>query len=133
LADTSGLYALIVARDADHATAEAIQKRLVAERRELIATNFVLAELHALLLARVGRQRALTAILELLGGRMGILRVGENEERRALEILQTYDDKDFTLVDATSFAVMERLGVTLAFTFDHHFVQFGFRALGLEL
>jgi predicted nucleic acid-binding protein len=39
------------------------------------------------------------------------------------------DDKDFTLTDATSFAVMERLGITYAFTFDHPFTQYGFIAL----
>jgi len=37
------------------------------------------------------------------------------------EISDTY-----TLMDATSFVVMERLGITTAFAFDHHFRQYGF-------
>ena len=40
-----------------------------------------------------------------------------------------YDDKNFTLTDATSFAVMERLGMTEGFTFDRNFAQYGFTIL----
>lgn len=44
-------------------------------------------------------------------------------EERAVEILLQYADKSFSFFDATSFAVMERLGVRQAFTFDRHFEQ----------
>jgi len=33
-------------------------------------------------------------------------------------------------VDATSFAIMKRAGIRLAFTFDHHFAIVGFRLVG---
>jgi predicted nucleic acid-binding protein len=36
-----------------------------------------------------------------------------------------YDDKAFSLTDATSFGVMERLGTSQAFTFDRNFLQYG--------
>ena len=39
----------------------------------------------------------------------------------AWAIGQDYLDQDFSIVDRTSFAVMERLGITRVASFDHHF------------
>jgi uncharacterized protein len=49
--------------------------------------------------------------------------------QRAKAIIYQYTDKDFSLTDATSFAVMERIRVASAFTFDRHFAQYGFTVL----
>jgi len=38
----------------------------------------------------------------------------------------TFPDQGFALVDRTSFAVMERLGVSRVATFDHHFAVYRF-------
>lgn len=55
-----------------------------------------------------------------------IVRVSQTNELRAREIIEQYSDKDFSLTDATSFAVMERLRIERAVTLDNHFAQFGF-------
>jgi predicted nucleic acid-binding protein len=39
----------------------------------------------------------------------------------AWAIGETFPDQDFSIVDRTSFAVMERLGITRAASFDDHF------------
>ena len=52
--------------------------------------------------------------------------VAEAWEYEAENILAQFDDQDFSFVDATSFVVMRRLGLTQAFAFDDHFSVAGF-------
>ena len=69
----------------------------------------------------------------LLTGGMPVLRALTAEEQLAREILARYGDKDWTLCDAISFAVLDVRGIARAFSFDHHFRQYGrFQVLGLE-
>jgi predicted nucleic acid-binding protein len=63
--------------------------------------------------------------------RLQILRIERPHEERAWVIFKRYADKDFGFLDCTSFAVMETLGITEAFSFDRHFRQFGFQTLPL--
>lgn len=129
LVDTSAFYALTDPRDDDHTPAVRIHDRLTEERWRLFTTNFILAETHALLLARLDRAVALRVLQELDQSPTTIVRVSLTDERRARAILTQYDDKAFTLTDAISFAVMERLRITHAFAFDQHFAQYGLSVL----
>jgi uncharacterized protein len=43
------------------------------------------------------------------------------------EYFRRQDLRKVSAVDATSFAIMKRLGIRLAFAFDHHFSVAGFR------
>lgn len=62
-----------------------------------------------------------------------VVRVTPQDERVAREILTRYTDKDWSFADATSFVVMERLGIRYAFTFDSDFAQYGFTVLTPDL
>lgn len=105
---------------------------LIDQRWRLETSNYVLAETHALLLNRRNRDIAVQFLRATDRGTVKVWRVSEPDELRAREIIERYDDKAFTLTDATSFAVMERLGLRYAFTFDRHFAQFGFSLLTPE-
>ena len=61
------------------------------------------------------------------------MRVTPQDERRAREILTRYTDKAFSFTDATSFALMERLGISYAFSFDSDFRQYGMMTLTPDL
>lgn len=49
---------------------------------------------------------------------------------RAWSYFQRPDLHKLSAVDATSFVLMERERIRMAFAFDHHFVMTGFRMVG---
>jgi len=127
LVDSSAVLALLNRRDQWHETADRILRQLVNQGAVFIMTNFLLAETHALILARLGREIARQWLLTF---DWNLIAVTPGDEKYAIEIIKRYEDKDFSLTDATSFAVMQRHGIELAFTFDRHFKQYGLAAVG---
>lgn len=127
--DTSAFHALTDSRDMHHTDANTLRARLIDEQWRLFTTNLVLAETHALVLARLGRSTALRVLQAIDSSNTTIVRVSTQDERRAREILVQFQDKDFSLTDAISFAVIERLRIPFAFAFDRHFLQYGLTVL----
>ena len=129
LVDTSAVYALLDRSDARHAAARAGLEDLRRRRIEPLLTNFIVAESHALLLARVGADIARRWVVE---NKWPVERIREDDEARAQAILVRFADTTFSYTDAASFAVMERVGLKTAFAFDPHFTQFGFQLLDVR-
>jgi predicted nucleic acid-binding protein len=128
--DTSAYFAATNRRDASHELVSALMRRIVERRHVLITTNFILAALHALLLTRVDRRVAANVLHEVDSSDLTTVeRVTAEDERRAREIVFGYADKDFSLTDAISLAVMERLSIRQAFTLDRNFAQCGWITL----
>lgn len=124
--DTSAFFVLVGPTNQQHAIGQAIMERLTNERWRLFTTNYIVAETHALVLTRLGRDIAAQTLRFLDAGAATIVRAAPLDERRAREIIYQYQDKEFSLTDGISFAVMERLHLTYAFTFDRDFPQYGF-------
>lgn len=128
LVDTSAVYAILDRSDDCHGAAKETLRILRRARVEPLLTNFIVAESHALSLSRLGVALAREWLLRNV---WPVERINADDEARATEIIRRYTDKDFSYTDATSFAVMERLGLRQAFAFDLHFRQYGFQVVGL--
>jgi len=127
--DSSAVLALLDADDADHGTAARIATEIAKEERPSFITNYIEVEAHALLLRKLGRALALEW---LLSGGLPVVRVSPQEEQRAKELLERYNDKNWSLCDSISFAVIYSRKIDAAFSFDRHFLQFGgCRVLGI--
>jgi predicted nucleic acid-binding protein len=87
--DTSAYFALLDPRDARHAAAQPISSRLMRESWRLYTTNYVVAETHALILARRGRVVAAEFLREIDHSDGPSIRVSEADEERAREIIYT--------------------------------------------
>lgn len=124
--DSSGFLALANADDPSHEAMKATMNRFRDERWWLFTSNFVIAETHALFLARLGQRQATDFLRDVAPNSATVIRTSLKDESRARDIIIQYDDKRFSYTDATSFAIMERLRIGTALTLDAHFAQFGF-------
>jgi len=129
--DTSAHFALANEKDIDHQSAKTCLKQLTDESAILIISNFIIAETYTLMLRKIGRNKSVQYINNLKET-AEIVRISEDDEKKAWEIILKYNDKDFSYVDATSFALMERLGLVEAFAFDEHFDQYGFISVPID-
>lgn len=127
--DTSVYLALLDEEDEHHAQATEIVNQLAQERYRQFTTNVLLIEAHALILSVLGISQAAQFLKDMDESKTVVIRVRASDEERAKQILFQYDDKDFSFADAISFAVVDRLGIRLAFAFDRHFTQYGLTVL----
>lgn len=127
--DTSAFYAVIDNNDQNHNSAVAIMRELARHPSKLFTTNFILAETYALLLTRLGRNFAIQFLEGVETGSTTMVRASAVDEKQARIILKKYYDKNFSLTDAISFSVVDRLKISHSFSFDKNFVQYGLHIL----
>jgi uncharacterized protein len=127
--DSSVYLALLDQDDEHHRHATQIVHQLAQARYRQFTTNVLLIESHALIRSVLGRAQAAQFLKDMQESNTVVIRVQAADEARAKQILFQYDDKDFSFADTISFAVMERLDIRLAFTFDRDFAQYGFTVL----
>ena len=125
--DTSGFFALYARNDADHPQAVGLFRRASSERWQLVTTNAVVMETHALLLNRVrdGRTVALRFLDDVRSSGVRVERVAEADEAAAIALIRAHADKSYSLCDALSFVVCERSGITQAISCDDDFRSYG--------
>lgn len=124
LVDSGAVVALLNADDLFHRQARLILEDMRKKGITPLLTNFILAETFSILSATVGPDAARTWLRHSI---WPVERASEADERRAREIILGKDSQDMSYTDAVSMAVMERLGIKGAFTFDRVFAVRGFR------
>ncbi len=130
--DTSAFAALADKNDDNYARAVSFNQQM--QGRILVSTNYVLDELHTLLLLNAGYPKAVsfkTKLDVLMAKRLlRIVWVSEAIAQDAWDIFERFNtDKQWSFTDCTSYVVMKQHRLTEVFTFDHHFSQMGFTRL----
>ncbi len=126
--DTSFWIALRNRRDAMHDQARALRDRHGDE--PLVTTNHVRGESATFLRRRVGHGAAVD-LLDVLerSPRVQVVQVPEPLENEALQWLRRRDEREYSYVDATSFALMRARRMRRALAFDGDFSAAGFEEL----
>jgi predicted nucleic acid-binding protein len=125
--DTSAWYAAADRSDTSHRRAKAV----LTVEETLVTTDHVLVETWVLLRHRLGRSAAERFWTGLRDGAAEIEAVTTADLAVAWAIGESFPDQDFSIVDRTCFAVMQRLGLRRVAAFDEDFAVYRFgRARG---
>ena len=126
--DTSAWIAFFSARDQNHAEATLLFREAVERDVRLITTNLVLAEIHRLILHRVGTAAALQVLTRIESNpRVSVVFAGGAHHADGKAWLVRLPGSRLTYTDAVSFAVMADLRCEDFLSFDADFVAAGFR------
>jgi hypothetical protein len=99
---------------------------LQTNTEQLLTTAYIVDETLTLLRMRKHRRKAQQMGEQLFNSVLAELYLLTEEDLlQAWDVFQDYDDKDWSFTDCTSKIIIEKLGLTHAFSFDHHFQQFG--------
>jgi predicted nucleic acid-binding protein len=126
-ADTFFFLALVTRKDPK---ARAMATQAHHAGRPMVTTAWVLVEL-ADALCDVPNRPVFDRLYVALTGMRGVEIVPANQATldEGLRRFRSRKDKDWSLTDCISFAVMEQRGLSEALTGEHHFEQAGFVAL----
>ncbi|HEY3453524.1 MAG TPA: PIN domain-containing protein [Bryobacteraceae bacterium] len=128
--DTGAFLALYIKRDQYHRQASKIFPSL---HRPFFTSNHVSDELATLLGRIAGYRYAADRVDDLyVSESVDVLASTREDEIEAIRWMRKYADKEISFTDCVSFAMMHRLGIRTAFTFDRHFRDAGFQIIDVS-
>ena len=123
--DTSFWVGLIIPQDGRHAESTDLLRTVGGTA--LVTSNHVRAETWTTLRRRAGHRVAVGFLDRIESApRLRLEFAGRELEAEALTWLRRHDEREYSFVDATSFALMRRLRIREALAFDGHFAAAGF-------
>ena len=108
----------------DRSNARAKQVLTAGER--LVTSDHVLVETWLLLAHRLGRDAAERYWEAVRAGAASVEPVTAADLEAAFAVANDFPDQDFSIVDRTCFAVMQRLGILRVASLHEHFAIFRF-------
>jgi predicted nucleic acid-binding protein len=131
MVDAWAWIALYNPADQYHDIARLANEELLAARYSLLTTNFILDEAYTALRQWGSPARAISFGRKIqaiaASGALEIVTITPEIEQAAWQLFERYDAVPrLSYADCTTFAVMQKLGITTVFTGDEHFHILGF-------
>lgn len=128
--DSSALVALEYEKDRYHREAVRLSQVIQQGKIQMVISNHIFAEAISIVRNKVGFEQAFLLGNRVFNSKITTLIIADEKVlNNAWGIFSRYNDKDFGFVDCISFAIMEQEEIDIAFTFDRHFEQMGFKIL----
>ncbi len=127
--DTSGWASLYIPTENYHPQAVKLFQNSRQQKQKIITTNYVLTELVALLYSPL--RTPSPRIYEIVDAIktapfVQLIYINPEIDTTAWDLCKARSDKSWSLVDCTSFVVMQQLEIQDGLTTDRHFEQAGF-------
>lgn len=122
--DTSAWFAAANAKDRHHQRAS----ELLGEEFEFVTSTFVIVETWLLLQSRLSFAIAEAFVDHIRLGAATLEHTLMSDIQRAWQLPATFQDQTFSLVDRTTFVMMERLGIAKVISFDADFLIYRYGA-----
>jgi predicted nucleic acid-binding protein len=128
--DTGYIIALEASDDQHHQAAQRHWRAFLSSKPRLITTSYVFDEVVSFFTRR-GRHAKAVEIGNRLRDSISVelIHVEEVLFEEGWRYFKRSADKAYSLTDCISFVLMERREISVALTFDHHFIQAGFVTL----
>ena len=126
--DTSGWANLFIPTEIYHKAASQYFQEAYRQNQEIVTSNYVIAELVSLLNVRLkaSRSQQFTYIDTIkTSEKVMLIYLDQRIDTLAWNLCKSRPDKAWSLVDCTSFIIMQQLGIQVALTTDSHFEQAG--------
>ena len=126
--DLSAFLAIVKVDDLNHLRAKQQWTDLLNSNEALYTNNYVMVESIAIIQKRSG----LKVVGQLQKNFLSLVNIdwiSEEYHSQALETVFERKLRRLSLVDCTAFQTMRRLGIEIAFTFDSHFGEEGFKTI----
>ena len=129
--DTSALIALASRTDKNHEKVRNFFEKSIMSGIKFMLGRPVLVEFLNGVSKRVNKKVAIQLYKRYTSSKIVIIEKETEEDwEKAWKIFERYEDQNgMDVIDCLSFAIMERLGIREAFTFDRDFETYGFNKL----
>jgi predicted nucleic acid-binding protein len=128
--DSAAWYPLMVRRHPQHRDFARELETRVRKGVRVVTTNLVVAETHALVLHRAGREAAINFVQTVRQTPNLVVSTTPELETDAVgQWLERFAEQAFSFTDAVSFAVMKARGIREVLTLDRHFGAAGFNVV----
>ena len=126
--DANVFVANTLPSDPLHQRARFLTEQIKQEKPEFFTSSDILKESLTIISQRGGKSAALMFFSQVQNKKSGINLIFIDEElhQKGLQLFQEITAKDVSAVDCTSFALMQKLDISTAFSFDRHFETAGF-------
>jgi predicted nucleic acid-binding protein len=121
LVDSDGWIAIFLPDDLLHDQAVSIYKRLEHQKKKLVTTSVVIAEVATVLSHRSGQRLAGEFLAAVERSQMPVIHIDEKLYRSALELFQRQEKKGTSFADCANVVVLEYFEIPSVFSFDRFY------------